>query len=104
MARPRKHDGVFYRKEESKFWWMDYRDRDGNRQRESTNTDDWDEAQKPSAREVASPRQQHFAVASQRRTAHICAMVGLLSGSVFQTADSGARRRICPIPACVKAS
>ena len=25
---------------------MDYRDRDGNRQRESTNTDDWEEAQK----------------------------------------------------------
>jgi hypothetical protein len=25
---------------------MDYRDRDGKRQRESTNTDDWEEAQK----------------------------------------------------------
>jgi integrase len=46
MARPRKHDGRLFRKEESKFWWMDYRDRDGNRQRESTNTDDWEEAQK----------------------------------------------------------
>ena len=46
MARPRKHDGRLFRKEESKFWWMDYRDRDGKRQRESTNTDDWDEAQK----------------------------------------------------------
>src|SRR5215471_10366126 len=46
MARPRKHDGSLFRKEESKFWWMDYRDRDGKRQRESTNTEDWDEAQK----------------------------------------------------------
>ena len=46
MARPRKHDGRVFRKEGSKFWWMEYRDREGQRQRESTNTDDWDEAQK----------------------------------------------------------
>ena len=46
MARPRKHDGRVFRKEESRFWWMEYRDREGQRQRESTNTDDWDEAQK----------------------------------------------------------
>jgi integrase len=46
MARPRKHDGSLFRKEGSKFWWMDYRDRAGKRQRESTNTDDWEEAQK----------------------------------------------------------
>ena len=46
MARPRKHDGSLFRKEESKLWWMDYRDRSGKRQRESTNTEDWDEAQK----------------------------------------------------------
>jgi hypothetical protein len=46
MARPRKNDGRLFRKEESKFWWMDYRDREGKRQRESTNTDDWDEAQR----------------------------------------------------------
>ena len=46
MARPRKHDGRVFRKEESRFWWMEYRNREGQRQRESTNTDDWDEAQK----------------------------------------------------------
>jgi integrase len=46
MARPRKHDGRLFRKEESRFWWMEYRNREGKRQRESTNTDDWDEAQK----------------------------------------------------------
>jgi hypothetical protein len=37
---------VLFRQEESKFWWMDYRHRDGKRQRESTNTQDWEEAQK----------------------------------------------------------
>ena len=46
MARPRHHDGRLFRKEESKFWWMDYRDRDGKRQRESTNSEEWEEAQK----------------------------------------------------------
>lgn len=46
MARPRKHDGRLFRKEQSKFWWMDYRDYENKRQRESTNTDNWEEAQK----------------------------------------------------------
>lgn len=46
MARPRKHDGSLFRREESKVWWMVYRDRAGQRQRESTNTENWDEAQR----------------------------------------------------------
>ena len=43
MARPKKHDGVLYRR--SRFWWMRYRDRDGTRRLESTGTSDWQEAQ-----------------------------------------------------------
>jgi hypothetical protein len=35
-----------YKREGSKIWWMRYRDKDGIRQRESTLTEDWDEAQK----------------------------------------------------------
>jgi integrase len=35
-----------YKREGSKIWWMRYRDRDGVRQRESTLTEDCDEAQK----------------------------------------------------------
>jgi|SRR5690349_12798736 len=46
MARPRKHDGVVYRRGDSNVWWMRYRDRDGSRRLESTNTTDWDEAQR----------------------------------------------------------
>jgi len=46
MARPVKHDGVLYKRTGSKIWWMGYRDKDGNRQRESTLTEDWGEAQK----------------------------------------------------------
>jgi integrase len=46
MSRPVEHDGVVYRREGSKFWWICYRDRAGKRQRESTFTENWQEAQK----------------------------------------------------------
>ena len=46
MARPSKHDGVVYRRGDSKVWWMRYRDASGDRRLESTNTDDWDETQR----------------------------------------------------------
>jgi integrase len=45
MARPVKHDGGLFRRSGSKIWWMQYRDKAGQRQRESTGTEDWDEAQ-----------------------------------------------------------
>ena len=43
MARPKKHDGILYRR--GRFWWMRYRDRDGTRRLESTGATDWQEAQ-----------------------------------------------------------
>jgi integrase len=46
MARPRKHDGVVYQRNDSKIWWMRYRDNAGRRCLESTNTTDWEEAQR----------------------------------------------------------
>jgi integrase len=46
MARPSKHDGVVYRRDDSKIWWMGYRDKSGGRHLESTGTEDWDEAQR----------------------------------------------------------
>lgn len=46
MARPIKHDGSLYKRAGSAVWWMQYRDKAGARQRESTGTEDWDEAQK----------------------------------------------------------
>jgi len=45
MARPVKHDGGLFKRTGSKVWWMQYRNKAGDRQRESTGTDDWDEAQ-----------------------------------------------------------
>lgn len=46
MSRPVEHDGVVYRREGSKFWWICYRDRAGKRQRESAFTEDWQQAHK----------------------------------------------------------
>jgi hypothetical protein len=46
MARPSKHDGVVYRRDDSKIWWMRYWDKSGGRHLESTGTEDWDEAQR----------------------------------------------------------
>jgi len=46
MARPSKHDGVVYRRNDSNIWWMRYRDRSGSRHLESTHTEDWQEAQR----------------------------------------------------------
>jgi integrase len=46
MSRPIKYDGNVFRRKGTKFWWMRYRERDGTRQRESTFTEDWQEAQK----------------------------------------------------------
>lgn len=45
MPRSRKYDGVVYRRKETPFWWIRYRDRNGARRRESTFTQDWQEAQ-----------------------------------------------------------
>ena len=45
MARPSKHDGVVYKRGDSKIWWMRYRDKTGCRHLETTNTEDWSEAQ-----------------------------------------------------------
>ena len=46
MARPKRHDGVVFRRKGSKLWWMRYCDRTGQRHRESTLTENWQEAQK----------------------------------------------------------
>jgi integrase len=46
MARPRKHDGVVYRRKGTQLWWMRYWDRAGTRREEPTGTADWKEAHK----------------------------------------------------------
>ena len=54
MARPSKHDGVVYRRKDSNVWWMRYRDKTGARRLESTNTPDWNEAQRQMRERLAA--------------------------------------------------
>lgn len=44
MGRQRKHDGGVYKRPDGTVLWMWYRDRDGKRQRETTETEHWEEA------------------------------------------------------------
>src|ERR1700733_7954647 len=46
MARPSKHDGSVYKRNDGKILWITYRDRSGKRIRESAFTEDWQEAQR----------------------------------------------------------
>lgn len=46
MARPVKHDGRVFKRSGSSIWWIEYRSQSGQRRRESTQTEDWDEAQR----------------------------------------------------------
>ena len=44
MPRARKYDGVVYRRAGTQIWWIRYRDRSGVARRESSQTADWQEA------------------------------------------------------------
>jgi integrase len=44
MPRPRKHDGVVYPRKDGKILWIRYRDRNGKPCRESSQTANWEEA------------------------------------------------------------
>ena len=46
MARPRKHDGVVFRRNGTQFWWIRYRDHTGRCRDDPTGTTDWKEAHK----------------------------------------------------------
>ncbi|MGB7728504.1 MAG: tyrosine-type recombinase/integrase [Candidatus Acidiferrum sp.] len=46
MSRPVEHDGVVFPRGGSKFLWISYRDKSGKRHRESTSTEDQQEAHK----------------------------------------------------------
>jgi integrase len=46
MPRARKYDGVVYRRAGTQIWWIRYRDRQGIARRESSQTADWQEANK----------------------------------------------------------
>ena len=67
MARPRKHDGALYKGSGSKLWWMRYRDRDGKRYLETTNTDYGQEAQRRPRERLQARDQNTLQTDSQGR-------------------------------------
>ena len=88
MARPIKHDGGLFKRTESTVWWMQYRDKTGQRQRESTGTEDWNEAQQHPQRALGSQGQQHSSLAAQRARDHIRGMGGVVFGELFHASIS----------------
>ena len=44
MPKARKQDGIVYSRKTGNILWIRYRDRNGKRRRESTRTEDWEEA------------------------------------------------------------
>jgi integrase len=46
MPKARKYDGAVYRRTSTQIWWIRYRDRKGTLRRESSQTADWEEANK----------------------------------------------------------
>ena len=60
MARPSKHDGAVFKCSDGKILWITYRDRDGKRVRESTFTEDWQEAQRKLLGRVKFPSKPYI--------------------------------------------
>jgi len=59
MPRARKYDGAVYRRTGTAIWWIRYRDRKGIARRESSQTADWQEANKK-LRERLQARDENF--------------------------------------------
>jgi len=71
MPKPRKQDGVVYSRKDGKILWIRYRDRSGKPCRESTQTEDWQEANK--LRELLQARDRSLPYVPIKATKRICA-------------------------------
>ena len=88
MARPSKHDGSIYPRNDGKVLWMVYRDRNGKRIRESTFTEDWEEAQRK-LRDRLQARDDKILDVPERRETSILGLAGVLSGELLEAANPG---------------
>ena len=72
-----------------KVWWMRYRDRDGERaSRESTNTEDWQEAQRKLRERLQARDDNILQIRPQGRATTFSRMGGVFLGELLQAADS----------------
>ena len=106
MGRPKKHDGVVYKREGSKIWWMRYRDKSGKRQLESTGTEDWQEAQSILRQRLQARDENSLSIVRKGQRLSQC-MGGSFFGELLQAANAsreysrGKSDRIEKSPACV---
>ena len=84
MPRSRVHDGVVFRRKESRVWWIRYRDRNGVRRRESTLTEDWNEAQKRLRDRLQARDNNVLDVVKKGRILEFWTMGRLLFGNLFE--------------------
>jgi hypothetical protein len=84
MARPIQHDGSVFRRKGTKFLWMHYRERDGTRRRESTFTEDRDEANRKLRERLQGQRRQHIAGRAKGRKLYLRGVGGLVFGQSLQ--------------------
>ena len=91
MARPNKHDGVVYKRSDSSTWWMRYRDRTGRRRLESTNTSDWNEAQRQLRERLQSRDNNTLDIVRRGKELTFNEWADFFPGELLQAADSGRR-------------
>ena len=76
-----------YPRKDSKVLWMVYRDRSGKRIRESTFTEDWQEAQREPAGTASGQGRQYPRYRPERRATTILGLGGFFPGELLQATD-----------------
>ena len=98
MARPKRHDGVVFRRKGSKLWWMRYCDRNGQRHRESTLTEDWQEAQKRLRERLLARDDNVLEVVRRGEGLTFRTMGRTLSNKLFHSSSSSGEDTRCEHP------
>ena len=89
MARPSKHDGVCISNATmERFSGCTYRDRNGRRIRESTFTEDWQEAQRKLRERLQARDDKLLEIVRKGEQLQFSTMGGLFSGELFQATNS----------------
>ena len=88
MARPSKHDGAVYKRNDGKILWITYRDRNGTRIRESTFTEDWQEAQRKLRERLQARDDKLLEIVRKGEQLQFLRMGRLFSGKLFPAAPA----------------
>jgi len=102
MARPSKHDGAVFKRNDGKILWITYRNREGKRIRESTFTEDWQEAQRK-LRERLQARDDKLLEIVRRENNFNFNVGGFFPGKLFPAAPPRREKHTRPIcaPVCI---